>query len=101
MDTDVADHLARLDVVTDSTRAGKAQLEGMSKEVMIAYSVLLLSPLTMQSTLASANVPSPVPVAFNLIVSNMPGPRDVRTSEAVGSKGCLRCPPPCTASAST
>lgn len=78
MGTDVADHLARLDAVTASTRAGKAQLEGMSQEAMIAYSLSLLSPLTMQSTLASVNVPSPVPLAFNLIVSNVPGPREVR-----------------------
>jgi hypothetical protein len=62
--------------VTASTRAAKAQLQGMSQNAMIAYSAALLSPLGLQAGLAYARLPSPIPLTFNVIVSNVPGPRE-------------------------
>lgn len=83
MGTDVADPVARLAAVAASTRAGKAQLQGMSQGAMIAYSLGLLSPLAVQTTLAatgltSTRLGSPAPLAFNVIVSNVPGPKETR-----------------------
>jgi diacylglycerol O-acyltransferase len=76
--TNVAEPGARLDAVAASTRAGKAQLEGMSQEAMTAYGAALLSPLGVQVGLSYAKLRSPIPLAFNVIVSNVPGPRDTR-----------------------
>jgi WS/DGAT/MGAT family acyltransferase len=76
--TDIADPAGRLDAVAASTRASKAQLKGMSQEAMTAYGAALLSPLGLQVGLAVAKLPSPVPLAFNVIVSNVPGPRETR-----------------------
>jgi WS/DGAT/MGAT family acyltransferase len=76
--TDIADPAARLDAVAASTKAGKAQLEGMTQEGMVAYSAALLSPLGLQVGLSFAKLPAAVPLAFNVIVSNVPGPRETR-----------------------
>ena len=42
--TDVADPVERLQRITASTRAAKAQLEGMSQGAILAYSAYLLAP---------------------------------------------------------
>jgi WS/DGAT/MGAT family acyltransferase len=76
--TDIEDPAARLAAVAASTRAGKAQLEDMPPTAMITYSAALLSPLAAQAALAYAKLPSPVPLAFNVIVSNVPGPREIQ-----------------------
>jgi WS/DGAT/MGAT family acyltransferase len=76
--TDVDDPVARLAEVAASTRAGKAQLEDMTQAAMITYSAALLSPLAAQAALAYTKLPSPVPLAFNVIVSNVPGPKGIR-----------------------
>lgn len=74
--TDIADPVARLAAVAASTRTGKAQLEGMSQDAITAYSAALLSPAGVQVGLSYAKLPSPIPLAFNVIVSNVPGPRE-------------------------
>lgn len=76
--TDIADPTARVTAVAASTRAGKAQLEGMSQEAMTAYGAALLSPLGLQVGLSYAKLTSPIPLAFNVIVSNVPGPSRTR-----------------------
>jgi WS/DGAT/MGAT family acyltransferase len=76
--TDIDDPLARLDAVAGSTRAGKAQLEGMTQEAMTAYGAMLVAPLGAQVGLSYAGLTSPLPLTLNVIVSNVPGPRETR-----------------------
>jgi WS/DGAT/MGAT family acyltransferase len=74
MATDIDDPVARLERVTASTRAAKAQLEGMTQEAILAYSSWLLAPLSIQAASAFTGIGSPLPLTFNLCVSNVPGP---------------------------
>ena len=82
--TDVADPVERLERVAASTRAGKAQLEGMTQEAILAYSAFLLAPTGIQVLAALADARPPLPLAFNLTVSNVPGPR--KTMYLCGSR---------------
>lgn len=69
--TDVADPAARLAAVHDSMSRGKAVYAGMSPLQILAVSGLALAPL------AFTPIPGVVqftPPAFNLIISNVPGP---------------------------
>jgi WS/DGAT/MGAT family acyltransferase len=78
MGTDLQDPVKRLRAVAASTRAAKAQLAGMSQAAMITYGAAILSPLAVQATFAYAGLGSPVPLTFNVIVSNLPGPNEPR-----------------------
>jgi diacylglycerol O-acyltransferase / wax synthase len=78
MGTDIADPVERLRAVAASTRAAKEQLEGMSQAAMIGYAAAILSPLGAQAGLAYTGLPSPVGLTFNVIVSNVPGPKEDR-----------------------
>jgi diacylglycerol O-acyltransferase / wax synthase len=71
--TDVADPARRLEKIIESTRRAKEQLQGMSKAAILQYSGLLLAPM-MLSQLPS--VVGRVRPAFNIVVSNVPGPED-------------------------
>lgn len=68
--TDVADPVERLERVVASTRAAKAQLEGMTREAIMAYSAYLMAPSGLQLT----GVPTLLGPACNVCVSNVPGP---------------------------
>lgn len=72
--SDIEDPVARLEAVTASTRAAKAQLEGMSQQAILAYSAFLMAPSGIQVLGALAGIRPPVPLTFNLCVSNVPGP---------------------------
>jgi WS/DGAT/MGAT family acyltransferase len=74
--TDVADPLERLRRIRASTRSAKAQLEGMTQEAILAYSAYLLAPGGLQAVGAIAGIHPPLPIAFNVCVSNVPGPRE-------------------------
>lgn len=78
MGSDIDDPVERLSAVTASTRAAKSQLEGMSQAAMVAYAAAILSPLGLQAGLAYTGLPSPLPLTFNVIVSNVPGPTQDR-----------------------
>jgi WS/DGAT/MGAT family acyltransferase len=69
--TDVADAGERLDAVIASTRRAKEMLAGMSKAAIIQYSALLMSPFMLQLI---PGAPGRVRPAFNLVISNVPGP---------------------------
>lgn len=69
--TDVADPVDRLQAVIASTRKAKAQLEGMPRSTILQYSALLLAPLSLQLATGTAGRVRP---AFNLVISNVPGP---------------------------
>lgn len=75
--TDVADPLERLQVVKTTTRMAKAELSKMNKDAILAYTTALMAPFTMQVASSLAGVRTPLPYAFNLCVSNVPGPQDV------------------------
>jgi WS/DGAT/MGAT family acyltransferase len=76
--TDIVDPLKRLHSISASTRSAKAQLEGMTQEAILAYSAYLLAPGGVQALAGFAGIRAPLPLAFNVCVSNVPGPRDVR-----------------------
>jgi diacylglycerol O-acyltransferase / wax synthase len=73
--TDIADPVERLQKVTASTKASKAQLRTMSPTGVLAYSAALLAPSAIQATSALTGIVPPWPFTFNLCVSNVPGPR--------------------------
>ncbi len=74
--TDVEDPLEQLRRITASTRSAKAQLEGMTQEAILAYSAYLLAPGGLQAASAMTGIRGPLPLAFNVCVSNVPGPRE-------------------------
>jgi WS/DGAT/MGAT family acyltransferase len=69
--TDVEDPQARLGAIIASTRAAKAQLTGMPKNAIIQYTALLMAPLSFQQVTRTAGRVRP---AFNVVISNVPGP---------------------------
>lgn len=71
MATDVSDPVERLHAIVASTRHAKEQLQGMSRGAILQYSALLMAPLLLSSFPGSAGRVRP---AFNLVVSNVPGP---------------------------
>jgi diacylglycerol O-acyltransferase / wax synthase len=68
--TNVVDPIERLDAVIASTRRGKAQLDGMSKNAAMQYAALLLAPMLLSQLPWAAGRVRP---AFNVVVSNVPG----------------------------
>lgn len=75
--TDIADPVARLDAVTRSTRATKNELSKMSRNAILAYSAAIMAPSGLQIASALTGMRPPWPFAFNLCVSNVPGPKEV------------------------
>ena len=69
--TDVADARARLDAIVASTTRAKEQLQGMSKNAIMQYGALLIAPLLLSMIPGAAGRVRP---AFNVVVSNVPGP---------------------------
>ncbi len=70
--TDIEDPLQRFQAIIASTRAAKAQLSGMTKNGIMQYSALLMAPMVMTQIPGAAGRVRP---AFNLVISNVPGPR--------------------------
>jgi WS/DGAT/MGAT family acyltransferase len=71
--TNIADPVKRLEAVIASTRSAKEQLQGMSKAAIIQYSALLTSPFMLQFV---PGAPGRVRPAFNVVISNVPGPEE-------------------------
>ena len=69
--TDIDDPCARLAAVIASTRRAKDQLAGLSRSAIMQYSAALMAPLAMQQLPTAASWMRP---AFNVVVSNVPGP---------------------------
>lgn len=70
--TDIADPLRRVEAIKASTARAKAQLQGMSQSAIIQYSAMLMAPLSLQQLTGTAGRTRP---AFNLVISNVPGPQ--------------------------
>lgn len=75
--THIGDPIARLDSVAKSTRATKNELRKMSRNAILAYSAAIMAPGGFQVASALTGVRPPWPFAFNLCVSNVPGPKEV------------------------
>ena len=69
--TDVEAPAERLAAVVASTRRAKEQLAGLSRSAIMQYSAALMAPLVMQQVPTAASWMRP---AFNVVVSNVPGP---------------------------
>ncbi|HEU5056546.1 MAG TPA: wax ester/triacylglycerol synthase family O-acyltransferase [Kofleriaceae bacterium] len=71
--TDIADPTARLQAIIQSTTRAKEQLQGMSRGAILQYSALLMAPLSIQLSTGTAGRTKP---AFNVVISNVPGPEN-------------------------
>ncbi len=69
--TDVKSPKERLARVIESTQRAKAMLQGMSKMAIMQYSALVLAPMMLSFVPGVAGRMRP---AFNVVVSNVPGP---------------------------
>jgi hypothetical protein len=69
--TNEADPALRFDAIVASTKRAKEQLQGMSKNAIMQYSALLIAPLLLSLVPGAAGRVRP---AFNIVVSNVPGP---------------------------
>lgn len=69
--TDVADPEARLQAILDSTRRAKKHLQGMSRQAIMQYSMLIMTPFGLQLLTGTSGRMRP---AYNLVISNVPGP---------------------------
>ena len=70
--TDVEDVRERFDVIRRSSAAGRAYLRQMSETALIDYTVLISSP---QMLTRLPGIGARVPPSYNVIISNVPGPR--------------------------
>jgi WS/DGAT/MGAT family acyltransferase len=72
MGTDIADVRERFDVIRRSSAAGRDYLKQMSGAALIDYTVLISSP---QMLTRIPGMSARVPPIYNVIISNVPGPR--------------------------
>lgn len=70
--TDVADPLVRLERIVASTTAAKQRMSRMTRVEKIAHAAMMLTPMV-PGMLTGALRRHP---AFNLVISNVPGPRE-------------------------
>jgi WS/DGAT/MGAT family acyltransferase len=70
--TDVEDVRERFDLIRRSSAAGRTYLKRMSQTALIDYTVLISSP---QMFTRVPGIGSRVPPIYNVIISNVPGPR--------------------------
>ena len=71
--THIKDPVERLHQIIASTQRAKQQLEGMPRSTILQYSALLLAPLSVQMATGIAGRVRP---AFNVVISNVPGPKE-------------------------
>lgn len=69
--TDLEDPLERLQAVMASAQRAKAELQGMSRSAILQYSAVMMSPLSLQQLTGTGGRVRP---AFNVVISNVPGP---------------------------
>jgi len=72
MGTDISDVRERFDVIRRSSAAGREYLKQMGSTALIDYTVLISSP---QMFTRLPGIGSRVPPIYNVIISNVPGPR--------------------------
>lgn len=69
--TDYSDDEERLVRIVASTKKAKEQLQTMSKNAILQYSMLVMTPLMLSLVPAAVSKVRP---AFNVVISNVPGP---------------------------
>ncbi|TJY64998.1 wax ester/triacylglycerol synthase family O-acyltransferase [Sinimarinibacterium sp. CAU 1509] len=69
--TDIEDPVERFHSIIASTRNAKAELQGMTRNAIMQYSALLMTPLILSLVPAAIGRLRP---AFNVVISNVPGP---------------------------
>ncbi len=69
--TDVADPLARLDTIRQSSKRAKEHLQAMPKSALTQYTLMVMGPYTLQLLTGLGGRVRPV---FNITISNVPGP---------------------------
>jgi WS/DGAT/MGAT family acyltransferase len=69
--TNLPDPLDRWEAIVASTTRAKEQLQGMSKNAIMQYGALLIAPILLSMVPGAAGHVRP---AFNVVVSNVPGP---------------------------
>ncbi|TXH06256.1 MAG: wax ester/triacylglycerol synthase family O-acyltransferase [Nevskiaceae bacterium] len=69
--TDIDDPAERFAAIVASTREAKAQLQGMTKNGIMQYSAMLMTPMLLSQIPGAAGRVRP---AFNVVISNVPGP---------------------------
>lgn len=75
--THLSDPVARLELIQDSMRRGKAQYEGLTPTQIIALSALALGPGALPIGLGRVDLASSrLRPGFNVVISNVPGSRD-------------------------
>lgn len=70
--THLTDRRDRLGHIHESTRAAKAHISGLSRQALTEYTLLMMAPYMAELASGLAGRVTP---AFNIIVSNVPGPR--------------------------
>lgn len=76
MGTDIEDPIERLEAVIASTKRAKASMKGMGQLGALAWSGYMLAPQAPQVLTSMVGLKNPLPVAFNVCLSNVPGPRE-------------------------
>ena len=76
--THIEDPRERAEAVIASTRQAKEQISGMAQLAILAYSGYLLAPAGAQVVGALTGLERKMPKTVNLVVSNVPGPRETR-----------------------
>lgn len=71
--TDVEDPKTRFDDIVASTRCAKEQLSGLSQNAIMQYSAMIIAPVLLSQIPGAAERVRP---AFNVVVSNVPGPTE-------------------------
>ena len=71
--TDIEDPADCVAAIIDSTQRAKSQLQGLSSAGIMQYSALLMAPLLLSQVPGTVGRVRP---AFNLVVSNVPGPKE-------------------------
>lgn len=84
LSTDRPDAGDRLQAISDSVRQGKEAMASMSQMQLVAMSALGISPLVLQSVLRLQGVARP---PFNLVISNVPGPKKKLYLNGAGLSG--------------
>ncbi len=69
--TDIREPKKRLETIVATTRRAKEQLQGMSKNAILQYSAIAMTPMMLSFIPGAAGRIRP---AFNVVVSNVPGP---------------------------
>jgi len=70
--THIADPVERLETIAASSRHSKDMIRKMSKDAAAAYSLVVAFPAIAMQLLGKASL---APLPFNVVVSNVPGPR--------------------------